>query len=82
MLKNAASLTDGAMVFGYYVKDPERYGVAEVDKSGKVLSLEEKLNTPKSNYAVTGPYFYDITMLFKLQNQSSHLTEVSLRLPT
>ena len=59
MLDQASKLNDGALVFGYYVKDPERYGVAEVDKSGKVLSLEEKPKHPKSNYAVTGLYFYD-----------------------
>lgn len=58
MLKKAANLTDGAEVFGYYVKDPERYGVAEFDESGKVLSLEEKPQNPKSNFAVTGLYFY------------------------
>lgn len=54
----AAELTDGAIVFGYYVKDPERYGVAEFDADGKVLSLEEKPLKPKSNYAVTGLYYY------------------------
>ncbi len=59
MLDQAAKLKDGALVFGYYVKDPERYGVAEIDKAGKVLSLEEKPAQPKSNYAVTGLYFYD-----------------------
>mgnify|MGYP001014786972 CR=1 FL=1 len=57
-LREAATLKDGAMVFGYYVNDPERYGVAEFDSTGKVLSLEEKPTEPKSNYAVTGLYFY------------------------
>ena len=57
-LREAATLKDGAMVFGYYVNDPERYGVAEFDAAGKVLSLEEKPEQPKSNYAVTGLYFY------------------------
>ena len=57
-LREAATLKDGAVVFGYYVNDPERYGVAEFDATGKVLSLEEKPTNPKSNYAVTGLYFY------------------------
>ena len=57
-LREAATLKDGAVVFGYYVNDPERYGVAEFDAAGKVLSLEEKPTEPKSNYAVTGLYFY------------------------
>jgi glucose-1-phosphate thymidylyltransferase len=52
-LRRAAELKDGATVFGYYVNDPERYGVAEFDKNGKVLSLEEKPANPKSNWAVT-----------------------------
>ena len=59
LVQNAARHTDGATVFGYYVRDPERYGVAEFDASGKVLSIEEKPSAPKSNYAVTGLYFYD-----------------------
>ena len=57
-LREAATLKDGAVIFGYYVNDPERYGVAEFDTTGKVLSLEEKPTNPKSNYAVTGLYFY------------------------
>ncbi len=59
MVQNAALLEKGATVFGYYVTDPERYGVAEFDETGKVLSLEEKPEIPKSNYAVVGLYFYD-----------------------
>ena len=59
MLEKASKIDKGATVFGYYVRDPERYGVAEIDKSGKVLSLEEKPTKPKSNFAVTGLYFYD-----------------------
>ncbi len=58
MLRASARLEDGAEVFGYYVNDPERYGVAEFDKDGNVLSLEEKPEKPKSNYAVTGLYYY------------------------
>ncbi|MDX9747721.1 MAG: glucose-1-phosphate thymidylyltransferase RfbA [Paludibacter sp.] len=57
-LREAATLEDGAIVFGYYVNDPERYGVADFDTQGKVLSIEEKPEHPKSNYAVTGLYFY------------------------
>ena len=59
ILHEAHSLQSGAMVFGYYVNDAERYGVVEFNQSGKVLSLEEKPSKPKSNYAVTGLYFYD-----------------------
>ncbi|WP_407714331.1 glucose-1-phosphate thymidylyltransferase RfbA [Comamonas testosteroni] len=59
LLKKADARQDGATVFAYHVQDPERYGVAEFDAAGKVLSLEEKPKQPKSNYAVTGLYFYD-----------------------
>lgn len=59
LLRNAGTRVDGASIFAYHVHDPERYGVAEFDKEGKVLSLEEKPAQPKSNYAVTGLYFYD-----------------------
>jgi glucose-1-phosphate thymidylyltransferase len=62
---DAAKLTDGAIVFGYYVRDPERYGVAEFDADGKVLSLEEKPKQPKSNYAVTGLYYYSNDVIQK-----------------
>jgi glucose-1-phosphate thymidylyltransferase len=56
---DAATFRDGALVFGYYVKDPERYGVVEFDTSGKAISVEEKPAHPKSNYAITGLYLYD-----------------------
>ena len=59
LLKNAVSRDSGATVFGYYVKDPERYGVVEFDKNKSAISIEEKPQNPKSNYAVTGLYFYD-----------------------
>ncbi len=58
-LQTVAKETEGATVFGYYVKDPERYGVVDFDDQGKALSIEEKPEKPKSNYAVTGLYFYD-----------------------
>ena len=59
LLTNVSELKNGAEIFGYYVHDPERYGVAEVDGKWNVLSIEEKPDEPKSNYAVVGLYFYD-----------------------
>jgi len=61
-LRRADARTEGATVFGYYVSDPERYGVAELDAAGKVVNIEEKPAEPRSNYAVTGLYFYDGTV--------------------
>ena len=64
-LKNAAAKEQGATIFGYYVNDPERFGIVEFDKSGKAISIEEKPQHPKSNYCVTGLYFYDKTVVEK-----------------
>ena len=57
-LRRGAATTDGALVFGYYVRDPERYGVVEFDASGRAISIEEKPSDPKTHYAVPGLYFY------------------------
>ena len=63
MLYQAKNITKGACVFGYYVKDPSAYGVVEFNESGTVVSIEEKPQNPKSNYAVPGLYFYDDTVV-------------------
>lgn len=68
MLLETASLKDGAVVFGYFVQDPQRYGVVEFDASGRVLSIEEKPQHPKSNYAVTGLYFYSNDVIDKARS--------------
>ena len=68
LVQEAAQKTDGATVFGYHVNDPERFGVVEFDDNMKVLSIEEKPENPKSNYAVTGLYFYDNTVVEKAKN--------------
>ena len=68
ILQETSKITSGAVVFGYFVTDPERYGVAEFDDKGNVLSLEEKPLKPKSNYAVTGLYFYDNTVVEKAKS--------------
>ncbi len=62
-LEAAAKITSGAKIFGYQVNDPERYGVAEIDSNKKVISIEEKPSKPKSNFAVTGLYFYDNSVI-------------------
>lgn len=67
-LLQTAMLQTGACVFGYYVNDPERYGVVEFDSSHKAVSIEEKPSIPKSNYAVTGLYFYDNTVVKKAKS--------------
>lgn len=68
ILEKSYSITQGADVFGYYVNDPERYGVVEFDANKKAISLEEKPKEPKSNYAVTGLYFYDNTVVAKAKS--------------
>jgi glucose-1-phosphate thymidylyltransferase len=68
ILEKSALLSSGAIVFGYYVNEPNRYGVVEFDSEKNVISLEEKPQFPKSNYAVTGLYFYDNTVIDKAEN--------------
>ncbi len=68
LLTKSAEIKNGAIVFGYYVNEPERYGVVEFNEKGKVISLEEKPENPKSNYAVTGLYFYDNTVIEKAKS--------------
>ena len=68
LVQEAAQKTNGATVFGYHVNDPERFGVVDFDSNMKALSIEEKPKNPKSNYAVTGLYFYDNTVIGKAKN--------------
>jgi glucose-1-phosphate thymidylyltransferase len=68
VLTNTAKLQDGAVVFGYYVNDPDRYGVVEFNDKGDVMSIEEKPSAPKSNYAVTGLYFYSNDVVAKAKS--------------
>ncbi len=79
LLQEAVSYDTGATVFGYYVHDPERYGVVDFDDSGKVLSIEEKPEDPKSNYAVVGLYFYDNKVVDIAKNiKPSHRGEIEI----
>jgi glucose-1-phosphate thymidylyltransferase len=79
MLKRAADIENGACIFGYYVKDPRAYGVAEFDANNKVISLEEKPDEPKSNYAVPGLYFYDKSVVAKAKSlKPSHRGELEI----
>jgi len=79
ILKNAVNRQKGASVFGYQVKDPERFGVVEFDSSQKAISLEEKPNNPKSNFAVTGLYFYDNDVVeMAKQIKPSHRGELEI----
>ncbi len=80
MLRQATSLDRGGLIYGYSVRDPERYGVVEFDRSGKVISIEEKPQFPKSNYAVPGLYFYDnrvVDIASKLQPSARGELEIT-----
>ena len=79
LLKSAVNRKIGATIFGYHVKDPERFGVVEFDKNQNAISLEEKPNKPKSNYALTGLYFYDNNVIEIAKNvKPSHRGELEI----